>query len=253
MKIRSLCALALFTAIVAPAIANAQAPAGAARVDSGTYFDTVSFQPSYSGEPAGNSAALSSWPSRDPSPGSSFDSDPWRSGHAGLLGKAYVRGSFLYHNITDQASDVVSDNSFVGWDAEINLPIVPLTTDAGRVDLFVEHNYGELSGPMVGSSDKLSFDHQLTIIGARLSGLPDYWFRPFVGIGAGFVKTNFAITGGTGSFDSSDSESDLMIDLGFEADIASNAAFRADFGVLRGGDVECNCRAGAMRLEGSSC
>ncbi len=245
MKVRPLCALVLFAATLAPAITNAQAPAGVARVDSDTYFDTSESSwgyrnhqndfAGYPGGPANQSAPLPWWLSRAPVADVSFDSEPWRSGHAGLLGKAYIRGSYLYHSVDDQS--IVRDNSFVGWDAEINLPVPPLTTDVSRVDFFVDHNYGELSGQVPTSSSNLSFEHNLTIVGARVSALPDCWFRPFVGIGAGFAAFDLEVTGGTNVSAESD-ESELIIDLGFEADIASNAAFRADFGVLRGGDVD---------------
>lgn len=240
MKTRPLCALVLFAAILAPAITNAQAPAGVARVDSDTYFSDTSFgNASFTNPyPAGAADHFPSvpwWPSIGSLADSSFDSDPWRSGHAGLLGKAYVRGSFLYHNISDDS--VTFDNSFVGWDAEINLPVVPFTTDASRVDFFVEHKFGELSGRFPVSNDKVSFQHNLTVVGTRVSALPDCWFRPFIGIGAGFATIDLEQTGGTNISVEAD-ESDLIIDLGFEADIASNAAFRADFGVLRGGGVD---------------
>lgn len=244
MKMWPLYALTLSVATLFPCLAIAQAPAGVARVDSDTYFDTSNASwgyhnnqnnfAEYSGATANQSTPLPWWLPGGTRDDRSLESEDWRSGHAGLLGKAYIRGSYLYHNIS--APSVGFDDSYVGWDAEINLPLAELTTDVSGVDFFVEHDNSELSGRLPISGDQVSFEHDLTIIGARISAYPDSSIRPFIALGAGSSKTDVQRSGGT-NISREEEDSDLIVDLGFEADIATNAAFRADFSLLRGGDL----------------
>ncbi|MFT5325331.1 MAG: hypothetical protein ACI8P0_003199 [Planctomycetaceae bacterium] len=223
MKIWPLCALTLFAATLAPAITNAQAPSGVARVDSDTYFDTENASWGYHNhqtnftEQLGEPAAA--WPE--------IENDS--SDHAGLLGKTYVRGAYLYNGMDDNSAIIV-DSALDGWDVELNAPIPWVSSDTIGTDFFAKYEYRSFSG--INRSPVIPFDRkaEFMVLGARIFAFPNSRIRPYVSLAAGFTQ----ITTEASGFPTEEEDDDgLVTNLGIEADLASNASIRADFDIDR--------------------
>jgi len=223
MTVRPLCALALFAATLAPAITNAQAPAGVARVDSDTYFDTSesswgyhSHQNNFTehlGEPT------AAWP----------EIENHSSDHAGLLGKMYVRGAYLYNGMDDN-SEIIVDSALDGWDVELNAPIPWISSDTIGTDFFAKYESRSVSA--INRSPVIPFDRkrEFMVLGARIFAFPNSRFRPYVSLGAGFTQIT---TEASGFPNEEEDDNGLVTNLGIEADLASNASIRADFDIDR--------------------
>lgn len=220
MKIRPLCAFAIFAATVAPAIANAQAPAGVARVDSDTYFDTSNSDTNY-GEYQNDFVDYpgereSSW----------FDFATTSSTHGGLLGKTYVRGAYLYNGVDDTGG--IDFDALEGWDAEFNAPIPWISSDTLAADFIAEFEHRQIDAAF--GTTRITSEGRFFAVGIRLIAMPDAWFRPFVSLGASFQEFKFQATGIPTS---KEDEEEFVSTIGIEADIASNASIRGEFEIDR--------------------
>lgn len=223
MKIRCLCALALFSAFLLPASVSAQEPAGVARVDSGTYFDTSNASWGYHSNQNNFTEHLSepmaTWP----------EIENYLSDRAGLLGKMYVRGAYLYNHMDDN-SEIIVDGAFDGWDVELNAPIPWISSDTIGTDFFAKYEHRSISA--INRSPVIPFDRKLEylVLGARIFAFPNSRIRPYVSLGAGFVQ----ITTEASGFSTQEEDGDgLVTNLGIEADLASNASIRGDFEIDR--------------------
>lgn len=220
MKTRPLCALALFAAILAPSIANAQAPSGVARVDSDTYFDTENASWGYHNQQsnfdqyAGEQS--SSWP----------DIQNSTSGHAGLLGKMYVRGAYIYNGVDDDGN--VSFDALEGFDVEFNAPIPWVSSDELAVDFSTEFEHRQTTARGPGGIADIDFN--FATVGVRLSAMPTSRIRPYVLLGALFSEAQLE---SPGSPDIEDDDQDFLLSVGVEADLAANASIRGDFEIDR--------------------
>jgi hypothetical protein len=216
MKMWPLYALALTVATLLPSLANAQAPAGVARVDSDAYFsntsdgsDQASFD-EYPGEPE------SSWP----------EFGNHSSNHGGLLGKTYVRGAYLYNGVDDDGA--TSFGAFEGWDVEFNTPIPWISSDFLATDFIAEIEHRQVSGRF--GTTAFTSKGEFLAIGVRLFAMPQSRIRPYVSLGASFQEFRFEATGQPSL---EENEEEFVISVGVEADLASNASIRGDFEIDR--------------------
>jgi hypothetical protein len=220
MKTRHLCAYALITTILSTNLVFAQAPAGVARVDSDTYFDTSFSNTNYSG----GQNDFAEYPD-DPA-SSWFDFENQSSKHAGLLGKTYVRGAYVYNGVDDDGA--IDYDAFEGWDAEFNTPIPWISSDTLAADFITEFEHRQVSG--IAGATKLKIEADFIAVGVRLFAMPNSRIRPYVALGASFVEFSFEATGFPSTEDDDD---EFVISVGIEADLAANASIRGDFEIDR--------------------
>lgn len=223
MKTWPLCALTLAAVSFFPHLALAQAPAGVARIDSDTYFDTSNASWDYHSQ-QNNFDQYPSEPSNSWWQGPGINS----SNHAGLLGKAYIRTAYLYNGMDDRSTFVV-DDGLDGADVELNLPLPGITFDNIGTDFFAKYEYRSFPGTVRSSGIQFEREGEYTVLGARIFAFPDSRFRPYVSLGAGFSQIT---TTGNGVSTESD-DNGFVTNLGIEADLASNASIRGDFDVDR--------------------
>ena len=216
MKIRSLCALALFAGFLLPASANAQAPSGSARVDSDTYFNDPGTSWGYRNDQNNFTEPTAAWPEIENN----------SSGHAGLLGKTYVRGAYLYNGVDDNGTDRF--DALEGFDVEFNTPIPWISSNELAVDFATEFEHKQLDAQY--GAIPAEFDFNFAMIGARLFAMPNSRVRPYILLGALYSHVDFEASNGA-SFEDEDWE--FVVTLGIEADIASNASIRGDFEIDR--------------------
>lgn len=227
MKLR-IHGVAVLLATLAPAALFAQAPAGVARVDTETYFDTSFSNTEFSGGDynieAGSSSGFTD-----------VGDDSVRN--AGLLGKNYARAGFIIQNVSDDDLSAV-DNSLTGFDVELNATIPWLTSSDIGVDIFGSYEQVRFSGsdPSVGVN--MSVDQDYATIGTRVFGFRQTRFRPYVALGVTLAEIDGRATGPGGTITIDQDDTAFVVNLGFEADIATNAAFRADLEVGRDVDIE---------------
>ena len=222
MKLRIHSVAVLLAAALLPAALFAQAPTGVARVDSETYFETAeaswgygnhqSSFAEYTGEPT------ASWPELE-----SYSSD-----HAGLLGKTYVRGAYLYNGV-DSTATFDADSAFDGWDVELNVPIPWISSDDIGSDIFVKHENRSFSATNRSPVVQFEVEGEFTVIGARFFAFPKSPIRPYITLGAGLIRT----TTSGGGITVDDDDDGFVTNLGVEADLASNASIRGDFEIDR--------------------
>lgn len=225
MKMWPLYALTLSVAALFPSLAIAQAPAGVARVDSDTYFDTSNASWGYHN----HQDNLSPYP--DETDSSWFgqghlSSNNGSADHAGLLGKTYIRGAYLYNGVDDEGN--VSYDSLEGSDAEFNTPIPWISSDELAADFTTEFEHRQLTAR--GPGGTADFDFYSAVVGVRLFAMPTSRIRPYVLLGAAFYEYRAEVTGGS---DFEDDDQDFLVSVGLEADLASNASIRGDFEIDR--------------------
>ena len=215
-------------ATLAPAALFAQAPAGVARVDSETYFDTSFSNTEFSGGDynieAGSSSGFTD-----------VGDDSVRT--AGLLGKNYARADFVYRNVDDDDASAV-DNAVVGFDVEVNATIPWLTSSEIGVDIFARYEEIRFSGATPFTNVDVSIDQQFATLGTRIFGFPASRIRPYVALGVTFAEMDASVSGPGGTVNIDEDDTAFVVNLGFEADIARNAALRADFEVGRDVAIE---------------
>ena len=228
MKRRPLCALALFSAFLLPASVSAQAPAGVARVDSDTYFDTSNASWSYHNHQNNfTEHPVEQTTYQNDSSWSDNVLSGLQSSNGGLLGKTYIRGGMLYQKVDDELLASVDDSLF-GWDVEFNTPIPWFTFDEFGVDFFAMHEQDRTSGSNAFSGVSISVDQNVTTIGGRFFGYAKSKFRPFAAVGVTIVDYDLSASGPGGSVQVSEIDTALAVNLGLEVDLAANAALRAD-------------------------
>lgn len=220
MKMWPLYALTLSVATLFPCLANAQAPSGVARVDSDTYFDTENASWGYHN----HQDNIAPYP--DESESSWISQGIHSSNHAGLLGKTYVRGAYLYNGVDDGSG--ISYDAFEGWDIEFNTPIPWVSSDSLAADFITEFEQRQLTGRLGTAS--LKSEGEFLAIGVRLFAMPESRIRPYVSLGASFQEFKLE---GTGLTSSKEDEEEFVISVGLEADIAENASIRGDFEIDR--------------------
>jgi len=225
MKTSYLCAFALFAAYLLPTAVNAQAPSGVARVDSDTYFDTENASWGYHN----HQDNIAPYP--DESGSSWFDQghislSNGSSDHAGLLGKMYVRGSYLYNGVDDEG--VVSFDALEGADVEFNAPIPWISSDELAVDFAAEFEHRQTTARGPGRAADLDLNY--ATVGVRLFAMPTSRIRPYVLLGASFSEFRVEATG---SPDVEEDDQEFVVSVGLEADLASNASIRGDFEIDR--------------------
>lgn len=225
MKMWPLYALTLSVATLFPSLANAQAPSGVARVDSDTYFDTENASWGY------HNRQENIAPYPDESGSSWFgqghlSSNSGSADHAGLLGKTYVRGAYLYNGIDDEGT--VTFDALEGADVEFNAPIPWISSNELAVDFAAELEHRQTSARGPGGTADLDFN--FAAVGVRLFAMPTSRIRPYVLLGALFSDSRVE---STGSPDIEDDDQDFLVSVGVEADLASNASIRGDFEIDR--------------------
>jgi hypothetical protein len=167
MKLRIHSVAVLFAAVLAPSALFAQAPAGVARVDSETYFDTVPGGAPFSQTNYSTAEEFSSG-SYPAEAESSWDQPGFvgtSASHGGLLGKTYLRAGYVYNGVEDPAFSAI-DNSFDGWDIELNIPFPWLVSDDVGLDFFTEYENRRFSGTMPGTSVSASLENHVSTIGS---------------------------------------------------------------------------------------
>lgn len=219
MKMLSVCALALFAGSLLPASVNAQAPSGVARVDSDTYFNEPGTSWGYRNAPNDFAEPTAVWPEIENN----------SSEHAGLLGKMYVRGAYLYNGMDDN-SEIIVDSALEGWDVEFNAPIPWISSDTIGTDFFAKYEHRSVSA--INRSPVVPFDRKLEymVLGARIFAFPNSRIRPYVSLGAGFIQLT---TEASGLPTEEEDDDGLVTNLGIEVDLASNASIRGDFEIDR--------------------
>ena len=220
MKIWPLCALALFAATLAPATANAQAPAGVARVDSDNYFDTSYSNTDHGGYQDSNGDFA------DQSDSSWFNFSKNSANHGGLLGKSYVRAAYLYNGVDDEGT--INFDAFEGWDTEFSTPIPWISSESLGADFVTEFEHQKLSA-RVGANSVTSKADFLSVA-VRLFAMPSSRVRPYATLGAGFQRFTLDATGVPSS---TENDSAFITNIGVEADLAANASIRGDFEIDR--------------------
>lgn len=231
MKLR-IHGVAVLLATLAPAVLFAQAPAGVARVDSQTYFDTSYNNTSFSDARFGGDYNIEAGSS------SGFtDVGDDAVSNAGLLGKNYVRAGFNYQNVADDDLAAV-DNALTGFDVELNATIPWLTSSDIGVDVFASYEQVRFSGTDSSIGVDMSIDQDYATIGTRVFGFPQSRFRPYVALGVTLAEIDGRASGPGGTFTIDQDDTAFVVNLGIEADIARNAAVRADLEVGRDADIE---------------
>ena len=152
--------------------------------------------------------------------------DPVR--HAGLLGKIYLQNRYRYQNIDNKA---VGD-SWQGYDTLLNLPAITLNTPTPLdVDVFAGYVNMDVHGDRWYRPDLKS---EAFNVGASIYPTISSQFRPFVQVGARFVK-NEAVGNSNAwagfPFNAApihqvDHDTSLILNGGFEYDLFDSLAYR---------------------------
>lgn len=151
------------------------------------------------------------------------------AGRSGLLGKQYVRASYVWYGV-DNATVAPADDTFQGFDFEINTPMPLLSSEWLGSDFFAEYERQTLSGTNPANGMNIEADVDYIQLGTRLFAFPQSGIRPYVALGIGFVRDETRVAVGTTVISSdTDLESQFLTNLGVEFDIADRAALRADF------------------------
>lgn len=239
MKLRIHRVAVLLTVVAAPATLFAQAPAGVARVDSETYFETDSGDPPVDQTSYSTATEFSQIdaPTEEPSIWDQRDFAGTSASHGGLLGKNYLRASYVYNGVEDPAIASI-DSEFDGWDIELNIPIPWLVSDTAGLDFFTKYENRRFSGTNSAMAVSASIENHVTTIGTRLFAFPRSRFRPYASFAAGISNSEVRASGPSGTVNMDDDAADFLLNLGFEFDLATNAALRADFAIDRDDDIE---------------
>lgn len=246
MKLRTHRTAVLLAVLAIPSVLFAQAPAGVARVDSDTYFETEPdvFETSPDVAPfdqVSHSTASEFSQFDAPIEESSFWDHPGfqntSASHGGLLGKSYLRAAYVYNGIENPALASI-DTAFDGWDIELNIPIPWLESDSAGLDFFTKYENRQFSGTNTAMAFSASLENHVTTIGTRLFAFPKSRFRPYTSFAAGISNSETRASGTGGTFSEDNDAADFLLNLGFEFDLATNAALRGDFAIGRDDDIE---------------
>ena len=145
--------------------------------------------------------------------------------HSGLLGKMYLQGRYL-HIQGDYPPISQFDDTLQGFDVFFNAPIPWFHTVAPGfgVDAFVNYAGLGISGSNSGVS--LDADAQIYRAGATLYSELYGPVRPFVQVGVDHGYSTATISDGFTSVRVSDNQTDLLLNVGVEADINQMASTR---------------------------
>lgn len=215
-----LCAFTLFATMLPASLVFGQAPTGVARVDSDTYFDTANDSWGYHN----NQNNFTESPGDPESSWSDFASTS--STNAGLLGKTYVRGAYLYNGVDDDGTTQL--DALKGADVEFNVPIPWISSSDLAADFTAEFEHKQLDAQY--GAIPAEFDFNFAMVGARLFAMPTSHVRPYILLGALYSHVDFEAANGA-AFD--DDDWDFVVSAGVEADLASNASIRGDFEIDR--------------------
>lgn len=145
--------------------------------------------------------------------------------HAGLLGKMYLQGRYI-HVHTDDPAIAPVDDTFQGFEVTFNAPIPWFQFVAPGVgaDVFFTFQQIGVDGSVMG----VSFDADVDSYQVGTSLYADVFgpVRPFVQLG---VEHNvFSASASLGPISSSitDDDTDLLLNLGVEADLGQMASVR---------------------------
>ena len=145
--------------------------------------------------------------------------------HSGLLGKMYLQGRYLHFEGDDP---VISqfDDTLQGFDVFFNAPIpwFHAVTPGFGVDAFF--NYAQVGLDGSNSGVTVDADLQLYRTGATLYAEFYGPIRPFVQIGVDHGYSKIRITNGMTSVRISEEDTELMLNVGVEADINQMASTR---------------------------
>jgi hypothetical protein len=162
---------------------------------------------------------------------------PDPSDHTGLLGKIYLQQRYVYLGIDDR--DIRQfDKSVQGFDTFLNLPVT--TIDLPHpIDLDVFFGYANLGfkgsetfGPPVDVHIAVNARAENYVVGTTIYPTLADGFRPFVQVGAEFTRAEANLAIGPdpmnlAAFNEVDNDTNLLLNIGFEADILDVLGYRA--------------------------
>ncbi len=186
--------------------------------------------------------ALRAQDSVPPAPAATFQrvdsimNAPEPSEHAGLLGKIYMQDRYQYQSV-DNSNLRQIDKSWQGFDTLINLPAITFDTPTPLdVDVFFGYtNVGlkgnKAFGPPLNATALLNSKTEAFSVGASIYPTLSTQWRPFVQVGAKFLRsdTDFSVNAGAlGSFadNTVNHETKLLLNAGFEYDLLDSLAYR---------------------------
>ncbi|MHC4877003.1 MAG: hypothetical protein ACYTGL_10935 [Planctomycetota bacterium] len=145
--------------------------------------------------------------------------------HAGLLGRAYVQARYAHLEVSDPEISAI-DDSLQGFDVTFNAPIpwmAELIPSIGS-DIFFNYEDAELSGPFLGGNIEVHGRSYQT--GTSLYTNPFGSVRPFVQLGVEYNDYKLTATNGSASFSHRDDDTDLLLNVGVEADLHEQVSCR---------------------------
>jgi|GEM_PF-1917005 len=145
--------------------------------------------------------------------------------HAGLLGKMYLETRYV-HIQTDEPVIQPFDDTFQGIDATFNMPMSWLTELAPSVGADVFFNFEHLQIGGRAGGDTLEMDINSYSAGVSLYAAAFGPIRPFVQLGIQHDVIDAFASGGGGSVNVDDNDTNLLAIVGLEADVAENASVR---------------------------
>ena len=140
---------------------------------------------------------------------------------AGLLGKNYIRGSYLHLGVDDPVVERF-DSSLKGFDVEVNLPLKFLSGNSVAADFYSDFDYNELEGR--AGLNFLSADFRTSKLGVRLFSPNGSDIRPYIGLGMSLVRSRARLNGQT----TTDREESFLTSMGVEIDLMEKLSARHD-------------------------
>lgn len=160
---------------------------------------------------------------------------PDPSQHAGLLGKIWMQQRYVHFRIDDPDVRQI-DKSPQGFDSRINLPLMtldlPIPLD---FDVFGAYTNAGLkgsagTGPPLDLHISMNGKSEVYSVGTTIYPTMSEKWRPFVQIGADFVRTDtdITLTDGVDTFADNivDHETELLLNAGFEFDLLDYLGYR---------------------------
>jgi hypothetical protein len=151
-------------------------------------------------------------------PAFSQGSYPTTGRHSGLLGKMYLQGRYL-HFQTDNSVVSPFDDTVQGFDVFFNAPIPWFHTVAPGLGVDAFLNYAQVG--IDGSNSGVTVDADVQLYRTGVTLYAEFYgpVRPFVQLGVDHGFSNLTISDGMTSVRVRDSNADLMLNVGVEADI----------------------------------
>lgn len=163
---------------------------------------------------------------------------PDPSDHTGLLGKLFMQQRYLSLPVDDPDIRQI-DKSLQGFDTFVNLPAVtadlpiPLDFDVffGYTNVGLKGAFS--SGPPVDLTARLNAKSEVFSVGTTIYPTLSGRWRPFVQVGAEFLRTDVdvSIVGPLVGFADNfvDHDTNLLFNAGFEVDLLNSLGYRMTF------------------------